>query len=248
MRWHTRRIIYGATLSHTSAQDRADDRNDLEYVNVKPHHAEALQALERLSFPTINPRDLTSVASVEMQCEKFPEGGFVVLDGEDVVGFAMGIFVDFDLDHPQHHIDEAVGPTGSDFHDPHGEWYYGTDIAVSPTYRGRGIGRRLYELRKQLVRDHNRAGIIAGGVIPGFADHKSEMTADEYIANVASGELTDPTLSFQLANGFEARGAIAGYMRDSAVDDWASFIVWLNPDHDPEALLREKTAADSSSS
>lgn len=210
---------------------------------VRPEHAEALQALERLSFPTINPRDLTSVASVEMQCRKFPEGGFVVLDGEQVVGFAMGIFVDFDLDHPQHHIDEAVGPNGSDFHDPQGEWYYGTDIAVSPEYRGRGIGKRLYELRKQLVRDHNRAGIIAGGVIPGYADHKTEMTAEEYIAKVAAGELYDATLSFQLKNGFEARGAIAGYMRDDAVDDWASFIVWLNPDHDPVAFQEAKAAA-----
>jgi GNAT superfamily N-acetyltransferase len=214
---------------------------------VKPEYAEALQALELLSFPTINPRDLTSVESVEMQCKKFPEGGFVVLDGENVVGFAMGIFVDFDLDHPQHHIDEAVGPTGSEFHDPHGEWYYGTDIAVSPAYRGRGIGRKLYDLRKQLVRDHNRAGIIAGGVIPGYADHKTEMTADEYIEKVAAGELFDSTLSFQLANGFEARGAIGGYMTDSAVDDWASFIVWPNPDHDPEALRREKAAAAGSS-
>ena len=242
-RCHNRQITNGVVLKNPNAQDRADNRDDLRYVTVRPEFAQALQALERLSFPTINPRDLTSVKSVEMQCEKFPEGGFVVLDGEDVVGFAMGIFVDFDLDHPKHHIDEAVGPNGSDFHDPNGEWYYGTDIAVSPAYRGRGIGRKLYELRKQLVRDHNRAGIIAGGVIPGYADHKSEMSADEYIEKVVAGELFDSTLSFQLANGFEARGAIEGYMTDSAVDDWASFIVWLNLDHDPEAFRRAKSTA-----
>ncbi len=209
---------------------------EIAYVQIAPEHAEALEELERISFPTADPAELTSAATVVMQCKKFPEGGFVVLDGDRIVGFAMGIFVDFDIDDFQHHIDEAVGPTGAEFHDPQGEWYYGTDIVVHPDYRGMGIGRRLYELRKDLVRRHNRAGIIAGGVIPGFADHKNEMSADEYVRRVSTGELYDPTLSFQIANGFEARGAIAGYMRDEAVDDYASFIVWHNPDHSPDAF------------
>jgi GNAT superfamily N-acetyltransferase len=219
-------------------------RSELAYVQIAPEHAEALEELERISFPTADPADLTSVSTIVMQSDRFPEGGFVVKDGERIVGFAMGIFVDFDLDDFQHHIDEAVGPTGAELHDPNGEWYYGTDIVVHPDYRGMGIGRRLYELRKDLVRRHNRAGIIAGGVIPGFADHKHEMSADEYVRKVSAGELYDPTLSFQIANGFEARGAIAGYMRDAAVDDYASFIVWHNPDHDADALERERTRAD----
>ncbi len=213
-------------------------QTELAYVQIAPEHAEALEELERISFPTADPKDLTSVATILMQCDKFPEGGFVVLDGERIVGFAMGIIVDFDLDDFQHHIDDAVGPTGAELHDPNGEWYYGTDIVVHPDYRGRGIGRRLYELRKDLVRRHNRAGIVAGGVIPGFAAHKHEISAEEYVRKVADGELFDPTLSFQIANGFEARGAIAGYMRDAAVDDYASFIVWHNPDYDPDALAR----------
>jgi hypothetical protein len=63
------------------------------------------------------------------------------------------------------------------------------------------------------------------------------------VSKVAAGELEDPTLTFQLANGFEVRGAIAGYMQDPAVDDYASFIVWHNPDHDPDALARERAGA-----
>lgn len=231
------------------SQSMMDDQGEetasrLAYVQIDPSHAHDLEALERLCFPTVDPADLTSVATVLMQCEKFPEGGFVVEDGERVVGFGMGIFVDFEIDHPQHHIDDAVGPTGADLHDPNGRWYYGTDIAVHPEYRGRGIGRRLYELRKDVVRRYNRAGIIAGGVIPGYASHKHTMSADEYVRKVAAGELTDPTLTFQLANGFEARGAIAGYMKDEAVDDYASFIVWHNPDFDPDALAAQKRDGD----
>ena len=45
------------------------------------------------------------------------------------------------------------------------------------------------------------------------------------------GDLQDPTLSFQLTNGFRAVAALPGYMEDPLVDDWAVLIVWDNPDH-----------------
>ncbi|NNF64572.1 MAG: GNAT family N-acetyltransferase [Acidimicrobiia bacterium] len=215
----------------------------ISYRNVQPSDAERLVDLELRCFPTTDPEDLLSVEGVLMQCERFPEGGHVALDREVIVGFSMGCFVDFDFENPQHHIDDVVGELGSDKHDPNGAWYYGTDIAVLPNYRGNGIGRRLYDLRKDLVRRENRAGIVAGGVIPGYADHKHLMSADEYVAKVVAGELFDPTLSFQIANGFEARCALAGYMRDEAVDNWAALIVWKNPEHDAEKFSMHKRSA-----
>jgi hypothetical protein len=89
----------------------------------------------------------------------------------------------------------------------------------------------LYELRKQVVIDHDKRGIIAGGVIPGYADHKDTMTAAEYVDAVVRGDLRDPTLSVQLSNGFEATGVIADYVHDESTDNWASFIVWKNPQY-----------------
>ena len=59
------------------------------------------------------------------------------------------------------------------------------------------------------------------------------MTADQYVEKVVTGELYDATLSFQLQNGFEARGAIPDYMADPAVGNNAALIVWENPDHQP---------------
>ena len=100
-----------------------------------------------------------------------------------------------------------------------------------PRSSAQGIGGELYELRKEVCRRLNLRGIIAGGVIPGFADHKDDMSADEYIAAVRAGELYDRTLTFQLENGFEAPCALADYMRDPAVDNYAALIVWHNPDY-----------------
>ena len=123
------------------------------------------------------------------------------------------------------------GTEGGGDHSPDGEWYYGVTIAVNPEYRKRGIGHQLYELRKETVKKLGKRGIVAGGVIPGYSEYLRDMSADEYIEKVITGELYDSTLSFQLQNGFEARGAIPNYLDDPSVGNNAVLIVWENPDY-----------------
>ena len=200
----------------------------IRYVRLHPQHVPALAKLELEVFPTIDPADLYDEASLAELADGFPEGNVVVLDGDRPVGMGLGILVDFDFEHPHHDLTDMMTIAA---HHPDHEWYYGTDIAVHPDYRGRGIGARLYELRKQVVRRLGKRGIVAGGVIPGYADHRDTMSADEYIAKVQDRELYDPTLSFQLDNGFEARGALPGYLNDASVGDNAVLIVWPNPDY-----------------
>lgn len=203
--------------------------SELVYTVASSDFAEELVELELMCFPNIDPKDLLTVEGIELQERLFPEGALMVLDGSTVVGMASGVFVDYDISEPQHSMVDVVGFEGVGNHDPDGDWYYGIDIAVHPGYRGRGIARRLYELRKQIVIDHDRLGIIAGGVIPGYADHKHSMTAQEYVDAVAAGDLFDPTLSVQIRNGFEVHGVVADYVHDETTDNWASFIVWRNP-------------------
>lgn len=202
---------------------------ELRYVNITEALAPACAELELLAFPHAEEDDLLSVDDLRAYARTFPEGFFVVLDGDRVVGQAGGIFLDFDFDDPQHSIVEITGEHQCGNHDPDADWYYGTDMVVHPDYRRRGIGRRLYELRKDLVRRHRKRGIIAGAHIPGFAAHKDRLSAEEYVSKVASGELYDSTLSFQIANGFRVRAVLADYLRDEATDDNAALIVWENP-------------------
>ena len=204
--------------------------SELTYVPLAVEHAEALEELELAVFASISPDDLYNADELRVLAETFPEGNFVVLDDGRPVGMGLGILVEFDFAHTSHALVDITGENGVEHHSIVHPWYYGTDISVYPEYRGRGIGRRLYELRKDCVRRLGKRGIVAGGVIPGYADHIDTMPAQAYIDKVVAGELHDPTLTFQLENGFEARGVIPGYLDDPTVGNNSVLIVWENPD------------------
>lgn len=208
---------------------------DVIIQNIRPEHAPALAQLQRDCFPTLGAQELMEERHFLKHCEVFPEGEFVaVVDGR-VVGLGSGFFIDFDFDDPGHTFNEIIAGGYYTNHQPNGDYYYGADISVHPNYRGMGIGRKLYEARKKLVRQHNRKGIVAGGVLPGYPAHRDTMTIHEYVQKVIDGELFDPTLSMQLRNGFEVRSMLENYIEDSNSDNWATLIVWPNPDFESES-------------
>ena len=135
------------------------DRNgELAYVPLEARWADELEAIERRCFPTVDPAHLYDAASIRELAEDFPEGCFVVLNGDTAVGAAFGVRVPFDLDDYQHTFEELLPHDRGSGHDPDGPWYYGTTIIVDPDHRRRGIGARLYDLRKQVCRDLDLRG------------------------------------------------------------------------------------------
>jgi GNAT superfamily N-acetyltransferase len=219
-------------MSDLPATD-APPADGLRIVNLTADLAPQCAALELAAFPHANPDDLLNEEDINVYSQVFPAGFFVVLDGDRVAGQGAGIFLDFDFEHPQHTIAGITGDHQCANHNPAGEWYYGTDMVVHPDYRRRGIGKRLYEVRKDLVRRHNKRGIIAGGHMPGYANHKDDMDTQTYVARVREGELYDSTLSFQMANGFRIVTILRNYIRDDVTNGDSALIVWDNPDFKP---------------
>jgi hypothetical protein len=58
------------------------------------------------------------------------------------------------------------------------------------------------------------------------------MSVEDYVDAVRDRRIYDPTLTFQMDNGFEIRGVLYDYLRDVATDDASALIVWENPDHE----------------
>lgn len=200
----------------------------IQIVNLRPEYFAALEQLQIDCYPTLADVELMKAHHFASQYRIFPEGQFVALDGERVVGQGSGFFTDFDFDHPAHTFREICAGFHFTNHNPAGAYYYGADSSVHPDYRGRGIGKLLYQARKALVRRYGKRGIVAGGALPGYARYKATMSPQEYVAKVAAGELYDPTLSFQLSIGFRVRGVLQNYLEDSASDNWATLIEWVN--------------------
>lgn len=201
---------------------------------LRQRYAAALEQLQRDCFPTLAAEELMLEAHFRNHCRLFPEGNFVALAGERVIGLGSGFLIDFDFEQAQHRYQDIIDGGYYSQHDPAGAWYYGSDISVHPAFRRRGVGSLLYQARKNVVRRLNRRGIVAGGLMPGYADYKSALSPREYAKKVVAGELYDSTLSFQLGRGFEVRGLLENYIVDEASDNWATLIVWENPHYQPE--------------
>ena len=202
--------------------------DNVRIVNISPEVFAALEQLQRDCFPTLGDAELMKVEHYASQYRVFPEGQFVALDGDLVIGQGSGFFTDFDFENPGHTFREICAEFYFTNHDPNGAYYYGADISVHPDYRGLGIGKQLYHVRMELVRRCQKRGIVGGGVLPGLAHYKQIMTPHEYVTKVIAGELYDSTLSFQLKMGFRVRGLLQNYLEDSASDNWATLIEWVN--------------------
>lgn len=196
---------------------------------IKSSHARPLEQLQRDCFPTLDANELMREEHFLNHCRLFPEGSFVATSEDRVIGLGSGFLIDFDFAHAQHSFQEIIDGGFYSNHDPEGDWYYGADISVHPEFRRRGVGSLLYEARKDFVKRMNRRGIVAGGLIPGYAEYKGSMAPQEYVDLVAAGAIYDSTLSFQLGRGFEVRGLLEDYIEDAASDNWSTLIVWENP-------------------
>jgi len=183
----------------------------LVVTHTQPEHAERLEELQRIVFPTLDDAQRFKAAHYRAHIAMFPEGQMCVLDGERVVGMTSTIRHALDHDHTFAEIIEGGWLTS---HQPTARWLYGADLGTHPDYRGRGIARALYAARHALVQRLGLDGQMTVGMPSGYGTLAHEMAIDAYVAEVVAGARVDPTISAQLRIGFEPRGVIDGYIDD----------------------------------
>ncbi|MFN6943586.1 MAG: GNAT family N-acetyltransferase [Cytophagaceae bacterium] len=177
--------------------------------------------------------------------ELFPEGQFVITINDEIVACALSIIVDYDKFGDSHTYKQITGNYTFDTHSPKGDTLYGIEVFVVPEERGKRLGQRLYEARKELCENLNLRAIVFGGRIPGYHKYMNEITPKEYIKKVKSREISDPVLNFQLSNDFQPKKIIQGYMpSDEESCEYAVLLHWLNIYYQdkPKAFGSQKTS------
>lgn len=197
----------------------------LVVTNTLPVHAPQLEQLQIACFPTLDDDQRFKAVHYLKHIEIFPEGQFVVLDGDRVVGATSTLRLDFDFDHVDHSFDEVIAGGYLTTHKPDGAWLYGADIGTHPDYRGRAIAAHLYAARQETVWRFKLNGQVTAGMLPGYDKHRAQMSVPEYYDKVVSGEIFDPTVGMQMKTGFEPRKLLANYLNDPVCDNYSVLLV-----------------------
>ncbi|MEO8195499.1 MAG: GNAT family N-acetyltransferase [Thermoanaerobaculia bacterium] len=111
-----------------------------------------------------------------------------------------------------------------------GRTLYGAEVMVDPEVQRRGIGKLLYAARGELVVRLGLRRIRAGARLRGYQQWANRLLPEVYVGRVVRGEIKDPTLSFQLREGFDVLAVVHGYLRNDPESlGYAAIIEWLNP-------------------
>lgn len=203
-------------------------RSPITVRNTRPEDFPGIIRLSEKVYPKARPWRRDQLSS---HLEVFPEGQFVALDMESngVVGMAASLIVsweDYEIRHTWREI-TAMGTFTN--HDPAGRTLYGAEVMVDPDLQRKGVGSKIYRARRELVRRMGLRRIRAGARLRGYRRYADKMGAEEYVQRVLDGKLKDPTLSFQLKQGFKIIAVLADYLpRDPESRGFAAVIEWLN--------------------
>lgn len=209
-------------------------KNDIIIRNAQPEHAEGIRRIicraYQIPVEECGGSDLIpSADQIRQQIEQFPEGIFVAVVGEQVVGAALTLLTNHHPDETPLKWIEAIGGMTAANHDPQGEWMYGFEFGVDPDYQGQGVGTKLYEARFKFIQERNLRGYFAGGMLMGYHRYADQLSPRDYGEKVMRREIIDPTVTMQMNRGFRAVQVIEDYLDEPLSGDAAVLIVWDNP-------------------
>jgi len=204
-------------------------RRNVDTRSMRPEDFPAIIDMCRTVYPDVPP---WTEEVLQVHVNLFPEGQLVAVDTQTdrVLGYAAALVVwweDYGMDHTW---DEVTAYGWFSTHNPEqGRTLYGADIMVAPEARGMGVGKQIYAARRHLCRRLGLRRIRAGARLRGYHKYADQLSPHEYTKQVINRQIGDPTLSFQLKQGFRVIGVVEQYLSvDEESHGHAAIIEWIN--------------------
>ena len=205
-------------------------RRPVTIRNTRFDDADQIEQMCRLVYPRERrPWDAEAIAS---HLNYFPHGQLVAADPDDdrrVLGMAASLVLLWD-DYDFHNTWDQLTDRGFfSNHNPQGHTLYGAEIMVHPDAQGMGVGKQIYAARRELCRSLGLRRIRAGARLRGYHRHADRMTPQQYVVEVVNRSIGDPTLTFQLKQGFRVIAVVENYIEyDHESQGHAAVIEWIN--------------------
>jgi GNAT superfamily N-acetyltransferase len=192
--------------------------------HMQPGDAPQLEELQKIVFPTLADDELIRAAHYLRHLELFPEGQFVITDGNRVVGMTTTMRSDFDFLNYHHTFKETIAGGWLSNHNPEGQWLYGLDMGLLPEYRGRGLARILYRARQEVAKSLGLKGQLTVGMMSGYGAVSDQMTGEQYYQELIQYKRKDPTLTPQMKIGFEPIALMPNHLNDPVCGNYGVLI------------------------
>lgn len=206
-------------------------RNGFLCRNTTPDDFAGIRDVCRRVYPFVAPYNTDQL---ESHHAVFPEGQLVVIEEatKKVVGMAASLVVRWDDYEMADSWSELTDRGYFSNHDPEsGRTLYGAEVMVDPAFQGKGLGKLLYEARRETCRQLGLLRIRAGARLRGYGTYAGELSPEVYVHRVVQRRIFDPTLSFQVKQGFRVVGLTSDYLKNDPESlGYAAVIEWLNPE------------------
>ncbi|MEO8399651.1 MAG: GNAT family N-acetyltransferase [Ignavibacteriaceae bacterium] len=202
---------------------------DVFIRTMKQEDFESVRNLQKKVYPHLKP---WSIEQLENHSKVFSKGQIVAELNGEIVGTASSLIIFWEEYGRYHNWGEVTGMGTFNTHTPEGKTLYGAEVCVNPSFRKKGIGQKIYAERRNICKAYNLKRIISAGRLPNYHLYADKMKPHDYAMHVIWGDIYDPVLRFQIKQGFQFCGIVENYLPgDKESLEFATLIVWLNPDY-----------------
>lgn len=203
-------------------------------VQVRAARAEdfaMVHSLHRRAHPL---RPAIAMRALESQRHHFPEGQLVAERQGEIVGAASSLVLDWEAHADAPRRDALTANDTFSNHDRRMDTLFAADTIGDVASHGGAVGRALLQARRDLCRRLNLRRIVCVAPLSGWPALGDGVSPERFAMRIVMGDFPEPSIRFQLAQGFQ----FCGVARDYEPDDLASgghvaVLAWLNPDYTP---------------